>query len=69
MSELNKTKIMREIPPEWDKLMRVAVQLNYGEITLKIKNGKPTLIEQSIKQIRLDDDQDFEDGLKTIPLV
>lgn len=59
---------MREIPVEWERLIRFAETLKYGEIKVKIKNGTPYLIEHTIQQVALDDDN-FEQNIKIIPLI
>lgn len=62
-------RVMREITLEWDRLMRFAAQLDYGEARVVFQNGKPTRIDSAIKQIKLDSEQDFREGLKTVPLL
>ena len=64
----NKTRVMREIPAEWDRLIKFAEALKFGEINVKIKNGIPYLIENAIQQIALDD-PNFEQNIKVIPLL
>ncbi|MCP6719732.1 MAG: hypothetical protein KJI72_00180 [Patescibacteria group bacterium] len=62
------TRTMREVPDEWDRLMRVAAAINYGSAKVVFKDGKPVRIDAAIKQIKLDSEDDFNEGLKTIPL-
>lgn len=64
-----KTRIVREVEPEWDKLMRFAAALNFGEAKVVFKEGKPVRIDNAVKMIKLDDEQDFKEGLKTIPIL
>jgi hypothetical protein len=47
-------QVMRQIPPEWDKLMNFVEQLKFGEVRLVIQQGKPVRVEAAIQQIRLD---------------
>ena len=63
-----RTGVLREIPPEWDWLMRVAAALGYGEARVVFQSGLPVRIDSAVKQIKLDNEQDFSDQLKTIPL-
>jgi hypothetical protein len=65
----NPTRTIREIPPEWDRLMRVANAIGYGELRVVIQGGKPVRVESAIKQIKLDNEQDFKEGLDIIPLL
>jgi len=68
MNHTTQTKVMREIPPEWDRLMRVAAIIHYGEMKVIVQNGTPVRVDGGIKQIKLDTNQALEEGLKTIPL-
>jgi len=45
---LNPTRIMREIPPEWDKIMQLAAQIEHGRIVIKIQDRKVMLGEYTI---------------------
>jgi len=66
----NSTRIMKEVPPEWDNLMYIAARLEFGELRIVVKNGKPVRIESGIKQINLDvPSQDMKDQLKITPLL
>ncbi len=61
---------MKEVPPEWDNLMYIAARLEFGELRIVVKNGKPVRIESGIKQINLDvPSQDMKDQLKITPLL
>ena len=66
---MNILRVSKEIPPEWLRLMDVAARIQYGEVRIVIQNGTPIRVEVAIKQIKLDSDKDFQDGLKTIPLL
>lgn len=65
----NIARMMREVPPEWDRLMRAAHRLDFGELRIIIKSGKPVRVEAGIKQINLDSENDFQKDLTTIPLL
>ncbi len=66
----NPTRIMKEVPPEWDNLMYIAERLEFGELRIVVKNGKPVRIESGIKQINLDvPSQDMKEQLKITPLL
>lgn len=45
-----KPKVIREVPSEWDEVMRLATQIKMGEIVLKIQDGKITLTEYTVKR-------------------
>lgn len=57
----------QQISQEWERLIKVAVRVGYGQLTVKLQNGKPVLVEQVTKQIKLDADTFCED-LKVITL-
>lgn len=59
MNEEQKIKIMREVPPEWDEVMRLANQIQFGEILIKVQDKKIQLVEYTVKRKR-DDMDDFE---------
>ena len=71
MSDQNnqKTRILREIDKEWDCLMKLAHRIDFGRVEVILQNGKPIRAELIVKQIKLDVDKEFEEGLKTIPLL
>lgn len=69
MSDQEKTRVLKEIDKEWDRLMKIAQRIDFGRVEIIFQNGKPLRVEKGIKQIKLDVDKDFEDDLKTIPLL
>lgn len=69
MSDQEKTRVLKEIDREWDRLMKVARRIDFGRAEIVFQNGKPVRVEIVVKQIKLDVDKDFEDDLKTIPLL
>ena len=69
MSDQNKTRVLKEIDKEWDRLMKVAQRIDFGRVEIVFQNGKPIRVEVLVKQIKLDSDKEFEDELKTIPLL
>lgn len=66
---INKARVMREIPAEWDRLIKFAEVLKYGEAKIIFQNGVPVRIDHAIQQIKIDNEKDFDDDLKTIPLI
>lgn len=61
---------MQEVPPEWQQLMEVVRRVGYGEVTIKVNNGKPDMVEAAVKQIKLGvSDEDFKNRLKITPLL
>ena len=40
----------REIPPEWDEVMRLALQIKHGEIVIRVQDGKVILTEYTVKR-------------------
>lgn len=57
----------QQISQEWERLIKVAVRVGYGQFTVKVQNGKPVMVEQVTKQVKLDCDN-FNDDLKVITL-
>lgn len=69
MSDQNKTRVLKEIDKEWERLIKVAQRIDFGRVEIVFQNGKPLRVEMGIKQIKLDADKDFDEDLKTIPLL
>ncbi len=65
----NQPRVTREVPPEWDRLMRTAQRVDFGELRIIIKSGTPVRVEAGIKQINLDSENDFQKDLTTIPIL
>jgi hypothetical protein len=63
------TKVMREIPVEWDRLMQLASAIDRGRATIYFNEGRPVQVDFAVKKIKLDTSEDFKEKLKTIPLV
>ncbi len=51
-----KTKVIREVPSEWDEIMRLAGQIKFGEIVIKVQDNKVLLVEYVIKRKREETD-------------
>lgn len=64
-----KPRTMREITPEWERLFRVAAVVGRGRATVVFNEGRPVQIDIAVKKIKLDTDEDFEEKLRTIPLL
>ena len=56
------------LPPEWQRLMKLAEVLKYGKAEIMFQNGKPVVVNFAIKTMKLDSDKDFLNTLDTIPL-
>ena len=63
MSDLQKTRVLREIEPEWDRLMQLAKKIDYGKAEIIFQNGKPVRLDMVVKQIKLDIKEQKEDKL------
>lgn len=63
-----KTRVIREVPIEWDRLMQIAKTIDRGRATIFFNEGRPVQVDFAVKKIKLDDDEDFKDKLRTIPL-
>lgn len=64
MSEPQKTRVTREISPEWDEIMRLAEQIPNGEITIRIHQRKVAITDYHIRRKPQDEGDDF----RTIPI-
>lgn len=56
---IHKPRIMREVPAEWDEVMRLAGQITHGEIVIKIQDRKMQMAEYTVKR-KPDDTDRFE---------
>lgn len=61
-------KVTRQVSQKWDRLMRLGSRLNYGEARVIFKNGEPIRVEQIIKSISLDMDDEFKREFETVML-
>lgn len=53
---------------EWERLQILAERIGYGELRVIIQAGKPVRVENAIKQIKLDNPEDFAQGLDSVSL-
>ena len=58
-----KPKVLKEVPAEWDEIMRLAAQIKMGEIIIKVQDGKITLAEYTVKR-----KPDAPDEFRVFPL-
>ncbi len=58
------TRTMREIPQEWDKIMRLADQIENGRILVKIQDKEIHLEEYTVQNKKK-----MGSSLETIPLI
>lgn len=56
MNEPQRSRVMREVPIEWDEIMRLVTQIKFGEIIIKIQDGRIVLTEYTIKRRREESD-------------
>jgi len=50
--------VLREVPPEWDEIMHLVGQIQFGEIIIKVQDKKIMLTEYTVKRKR-DESDDF----------
>lgn len=50
MNQLSKTRIARVVPLEWEEIMNLAEQIQFGEIIIKVQDYKIILTEYRIKR-------------------
>ena len=63
MNQLPKIRVAREVPQEWEEIMRLAKQIKMGEIVIKIQDNRVVLAEYTIKRRT-----DSSDGFVAFPL-
>lgn len=59
------TNPKRELAREWKKLIQLAGSMGHGTLTIKLRDGKPYLVERAVQQIKLDGEGISEEQLKT----
>ncbi len=65
---ITKTRVMREIPIEWDRMIELGKQIGTGKATITFNQGRPVMVEVIVKKINLDKDEDFQAKRKVIPM-
>jgi hypothetical protein len=63
MNQPQKPRVVREVPAEWDEIMRLARQIKQGEIVIKVQDSKVVLTEYTIKR-----KSDAADDFTVLPL-
>lgn len=53
---------------EWERLKQLSEKIGFGEMRVIIQHGKPSRVEILVKSVRLDDLDDFAQGLDTLSL-
>jgi len=61
-------KAKHMLTPEWERLITLAQRVQFGEMRIVIKNGKPCYAENLIKRVNLDSDGGLDEGLELIPI-
>jgi len=49
MSDQQKTRVLKEIDPEGDRLMQIAQRIDFGRVEVIFQNGKPVRAEIVVK--------------------
>lgn len=58
------------ITPEWERLMERVARLQYGDITITVHQGKPTMIVRETQKLKLDGtDDDWKREMEMKPLL
>jgi len=65
----NEFKKQVMLSPEWERLIKVAQRMQFGEATITFKHGKPIMMSNLIQRVKLDEDSVFRDGLNEIPII
>jgi len=51
---------LREVTPEWERLMKIGSALRKGSVEVVFHEGKPVQANILVKKIRLNSDEDFK---------
>ncbi len=60
MNQQPKTRITKEITPQWEEIMRLASQMKFGEIILKVQNNEIILAEYRVTRRKGEEVEAFE---------
>lgn len=55
-----KTKILREITPQWEEIMKLVAQMKYGQVVLKVHNKELIVVEYTINRRKGEETDGFE---------
>jgi len=66
MEEKEKNKF--ELTKEWRRLVKVAAQIGYGTMEIDFSGGKPVMIREVTRSIKLDGPEDETGKNKSIKL-
>lgn len=58
--QTNKIRVVREITPEWQRLMDLAERVKKGRIEIIFNEGRPVQAEIIVQKVKLDCDEDIE---------
>jgi len=64
MNQQPKTRIIKEISPQWDELMRLVSQIKFGQVVLRIQNNEVIIAEYTITRKKGEE----VDGFEVFPL-
>ena len=64
MNQQPKTRIVKEISPQWDELMRLVSQIKFGQVVLRIQNSEVIIAEYTITRQKGEE----VDGFEVFPL-
>lgn len=54
------TRVLRELPPEWQRLIELCERMKFGDLTISVVNGKPILVKNLQQNIKLDQAEDYK---------
>ena len=54
------TKIIREITPQWEEIMKLVAQMKYGQVILKVHNNEVIVVEYTINRRKGEETDGFE---------
>lgn len=65
----NRPRVMREITPEWDRLMQIAHKIGKGSCVVIFNEGRPVQVENVVQKIALDKPDEFDRLIKVVSLL
>lgn len=66
---IDKTRVVREISPEWDRLMKIIARAKKGSVTVIFNEGRPVQVENLVQKIALDRPDEFDNIMKVVSLL
>lgn len=60
MNQQQKPRVIKEVSPQWDEIMRLVAQIKFGQVILKIQNNEVIIAEYTITRKKGEENEPFE---------